>query len=130
MKRRIYVISCFLIVCIILALVWGINKHNRNRITICNQTADLVDNLFVEVTYGNSKQQIAVEDIQSQNEKTINVKLPNDFTEGSISLCYIDNNNNIHSQTIIGYIERYSKFDIWISIKSVMNDGSLELFQR
>ncbi|MBQ9765410.1 MAG: hypothetical protein IJW18_04370 [Lachnospiraceae bacterium] len=115
-KLSIRIIIGLLIIGLVCTVGYFLFAKKGVNITISNHTNQSISNCFIKINYSGSANDIVVPAIASGESQEISVELPDDFTEGSLILCYTDNNNNKQEKTIIGYLEKNYNIDIALSI--------------
>ncbi|MEH7462691.1 hypothetical protein V7166_11600 [Bacillus thuringiensis] len=93
-------------------------------ITINNKTNRDIENLTI--TDGRKLQKFKIPTIHSNKQYKTKIKLK-DVGENSLTLTYQDNKKKIHKVTIFGYFEGRGKGTIDIVIKSILQDGTLDI---
>ncbi|MGG2014608.1 hypothetical protein [Bacillus sp. S10(2024)] len=93
-------------------------------ITINNKTNRDIENLTI--TDGRRLQKFKIPTIHSNKQYKTKIKLK-DVGENSLTLNYQDNNKKIHKVIIFGYFEGRGKGAIDIVIKSIRQDGTLDI---
>lgn len=95
------------------------------KISICNETLQDIGNIFI--TYTGSKSDIAVPVIVSGKTETVSVDLPDDFSEGNMTLYYYNRDNEKYEKIIIGYMEKNYNYKIKLSIESIDENGIMNI---
>ncbi|MET3195653.1 hypothetical protein [Bacillus sp. OAE603] len=94
-------------------------------IKIKNQSNIDITGLYL--TYDNIKSDIKIPSIASHKDYNLDVNPTKDVGESSMVLQYKDNKGELHTKTVIGYFEGGYSGKILITIKSVDEDGKLNL---
>lgn len=124
--KKIFIIAlcCFLVfICMNCFLH---NARDNVQITIKNQTENMLDNLYLMISYANDTKELPVRLEAGKTEK-LSFELPNDFTEGNISLYYYDYNNILHEEVIVGYVEQRNGVDAEVSVRFMDQNGILDI---
>ena len=127
MKKEGKIALFILLVIALFLLAYFILSSKGIQVTIENQTEQSLHNLSIEILSNTSTECVSIGTISPDEVNTIPIELPNEFIEGSISLCYYDNNNISHKETIIGYVEQGYNINIQLSIDSIDSDGNLKI---
>ncbi|MBQ9765892.1 MAG: hypothetical protein IJW18_06820 [Lachnospiraceae bacterium] len=115
-KLSIRIIIGLLIIGLACTLGYFLFSKKGINITISNHTNQSISNCFIKINYTGAANDIVVPAIAPGKSEKISVKLPDDFTEGSLILYYTDSNNNKQEKTIIGYLEKNYNIDITLSV--------------
>lgn len=98
-------------------------------IRVANETNKEVSGLYL--TYDNIKSDIKIPSIVSGEKYVLNVNQNevsnNDFSEDALKLEYKDNKGNLHTEYLIGYFEKGYTGKAVINIKSVDENGKLDV---
>lgn len=98
-------------------------------IRVENETNKEVSGLYL--TYDNIKSDINIPSIASGEKYTLNVNQNedsnNDFSEAALKLEYKDNKGNLHTEYLIGYFEKGYTGKAVVNIKSIDENGKLEV---
>lgn len=94
-------------------------------IKVINQTNKEISGIYL--TYEHIKSDIIVPSIESGEVYKLNVNPTEDFAENAMKLQYKDNNRKLHTEYVIGYFEKGYSGNAVITLKSIDNNGKLEL---
>lgn len=98
-------------------------------IRVENETNKEVSGLYL--TYDNIKSDINIPSIASGEKYTLNVNQNedsnNDFSEAALKLEYEDDKGNLHTEYLIGYFEKGYTGKAVVNIKSIDENGKLEV---
>ncbi len=93
-------------------------------IKIKNQTNR--DVTGINLTYDNFKTDIKIPTIASHKDYKLNINPSKDVGESAMEIQYKDNKGKLHTETVIGYFEGGYSGNIFITIKSIDEDGKLK----
>lgn len=106
----IIILGCFVTMC---------TSSSSGKISITNNTDVTISNLKIQ--YSNSDEDsFDIPQLSKGETYDLNLELPDNFSEGYIKICYLDNQNEVKEE----YIEGYSK-NIDIKITSIDSNSIL-----
>jgi hypothetical protein len=118
-KRKIYTFAPVLILVIILIIFMCFFLFDQeNYIIINNKTNISLSGLSIKYIYSDKEKVTELPKILPHNHYKMKFSFPDDFTEGSIQLNYIDKQGILREEYLIGYIER-AYHSILVIINSV-----------
>ncbi|MEH7464356.1 hypothetical protein V7166_20505 [Bacillus thuringiensis] len=127
MKKFLVVITVMVIG--IVGLVGYVLAQDGFDIKVKNQTNKEVSGLYL--TYDNIKSDIKIPLIASGEIYKLNVNptenSDKDFDEGAMKLQYKDNKGILHTEYVIGYFEKGYSGNAVITIKSIDDNGKLDI---
>ena len=98
-------------------------------VIINNQTDQEISGLTL--TYENIKTDIEVDPIAPGDDVVLKIdpetQATEDFNEAGLELQYEDDNGKVHSESVIGYFEKGYSGDSEVTIKSIDENGMLEV---
>lgn len=114
-----------IILLILLVIISGrfIFSNKGFVITISNNTD--VELSGLKLTYEKITKDIDIPLLSAHKNLKINVVPPENFSENSMRIYYIDNQGNRQEECIIGYFEKGYKGKVLVEINSVDKDGKL-----
>ncbi|MDP7978805.1 hypothetical protein [Bacillus multifaciens] len=124
MKKNKFYTFLALISILLVGAVYFLFFNSGFDITINNKTDQDIGNLTI--TDGRKLQTFMIPTIHSNKQYKTKIKLK-DVGENTLTLNYQDHNKKIHKVTIFGYFEGRGKGTIDILIKSVRQDGTLDI---
>ncbi|AJA46826.1 hypothetical protein CPAST_c07260 [Clostridium pasteurianum DSM 525 = ATCC 6013] len=114
------------IILVIICIIISIKLFSSNiTISIKNNTDKTVAGL--KIKYSHLNNDIEVPQIPKNQIYKTKIILPENFTEGSIKIYYIDKQGENHEEYLEGYIEKGYKGNITTTIDSVDNNGILSI---
>lgn len=122
MKKNKWIYVFLVLSILIVGVVYVLFFSNGFDITINNKTDQDIENL----TITDKHEKFIVPTIHSDKQYKTKIKLK-DVGENSLTLNYQDNNKKTHKLVIFGYFEGKGKGTIDIVIKSVRQDGTLDI---
>lgn len=126
LKNRLKYILIILVAVIIIFIVAGIFLSSRDdMLSIQNNTDITISGL--KIKYSNFSDDVKVPEILPKKVYKTKLRLPENFSEGSIKIFYIDKNGKNHEEYLSGYIEKGYKVKINSTIDSVDNNGVLTI---
>jgi len=119
--------STYILVALIaVIIVAGIFLFSRNStLSIQNNTDVTISGL--KIKYSNSLNDTELPDILPKQIYNSKIILPQNFTEGSIKIFYLDKQGKNHEEYLSGYIEKGYKVKISVNIVSVDSNGILSI---
>ena len=114
--------------CLFLLETNVIKFNNNYKISIKNNTNKFIEDLELQYNTGELIETIKEIDANTSWKDKINTKEIKD--ENSIILTYKDNNNNIHKEIIVGFLEKGSSGQANIIIDSIDENGELNLITQ
>jgi hypothetical protein len=125
-KRRNLIYIFIGIIVVIVSVLTGVNLYlSDSSITINNNTSKTITGL--EIKYSNSFSSIKIPPILQKQKYKTKLVLPDNFSEGSIKIGYVDNKGENHEEYLEGYIEKGYRSKIKVDIESLDNNGVLSL---
>ncbi len=122
MKKSLIIISALLVVFVAASIYNVVTKEAGFQITLKNNlTEDLND---IVIHYPGGSEYIA---LQGKSKTTIKIDPGNQFGEGEIIFKYVVSDQIGQSERIFGYIEPGYTGKAKIVIKSIQDNGKLEL---
>ena len=122
-SKWFYTILAILSISIIGVLYFVFFYHGLD-VTINNKTNRDIENLTI--IEGPKLQEYKIPTIHSNKQYKTKIKLK-DGGENSLTLTYQDNNKKIHEVIIFRYYEGRGEKAIDITIKSILQDGTLDI---
>lgn len=119
-KFTIILIIAFFMICTF--IVTSISYRN-SIISIKNETNKTISGLTIILS--NSDNLIKIPEILEKQIYNVELKLPENFIEGSLKIHYSDNYGNNHEEYIEGYVEKGYREKIIVAITSVDEKGVL-----
>lgn len=114
--------------CLFLLETNVIKFNNNYKISIKNNTNKFIEDLELQYNTGELIETIEKIDAKTLWKDKINTNTLN--KESSIVLTYKDNNDNLHKEIIVGFLEKGSSGRANIIIDSIDGNGKLNLITK
>lgn len=114
--------------CLFLLETNVIKFNNNYKISIKNNTNKFIENLELQYNTGELIETITEIDAKTSWKDKINTNTING--ENSIVLTYKDNNNNLHKEIVVSFLEKGSSGRANIIIDSIDENGKLNLITQ
>ncbi|HVJ48635.1 hypothetical protein [Desulfitobacterium sp.] len=121
-----YILIAIIPVAIIICVFALISYSSRGiTLSINNKTDETISGL--KIIYSSSNNNTEVPEILPKKMYKTKLLLPNNFTEGSIKIFYLDKLGNDHEEYLVDYIEKGYKEQINVTVNSVDENNVLSL---
>jgi hypothetical protein len=125
-KNYISTVVTIIFILAVLILFYSI-LGGKSYIKIRNQTNTTLSGIMIEYIYSNKETIIKIPDIQPKDNYKMKLSFPNDFTEGSIKMNYIDKYGVEQEEGLVGYIEKGYHEKVTVTVNSIDKAGILTL---